>query len=286
MTLGRRIAVGRIDYANAWPLFDGLAEQSRDLSYELVSRVPAALNHMLQQGELDVSAISSYSYGANAQDYILLPGLSVGSVGRVHSILLFLKRPIEEKRPTSIAVTTTSATSVNLLRIIMTMRYGCEPEYLPAEPDLDTMLETADAALLIGDPAIRASRNCQGMQVLDLGQLWNEWTGLGMTYAVVATRRQAIEAAGEEVYALYRAMLRTREANVANSGHLVEKACAQLGGDESYWRIYFQALRYDFDERLQRGLQLYFRYATELGLLPGEVSFTFLEDQIPQKVNE
>ncbi|MHA6483890.1 menaquinone biosynthesis protein [Paenibacillus sp. strain BS8-2] len=286
MSRGRRISVGRIDYANAWPLFHGLEQYTRDLSYEIVSCVPSGLNMMLQEGKLELSAISSFSYGANAKDYVLLPNLSVGSIGRVHSILLFLKTPIEEKRPERIAVTTASATSVNLLKIIMAMRYGFEPEYIPDEPDLDSMLEKADAALLIGDPAIRASRDCHGLQVLDLGQLWNDWTGLGMTYAVVAARRQWVESAQENVYELYAAMVRTRKANVDDPETMVQKAVEQLGGAESYWRVYFQALRYDFDEKLQRGLELYFQYAAELGLLKDEVSLRFLEEQIPLKVNE
>ncbi len=286
MTRGRRIALGRIDYANAWPLYHGLEQFTRELSFDIVSRVPSGLNMMLQQGKLDVSAISSFSYGANADDYVLLPGLSVGSIGRVHSILLFLKTPIEEKRPERIAVTTTSATSVNLLKIIMSMRYGFEPQYISAEPDLDAMLETADAALLIGDPAIRASWNCHGLQVLDLGQQWNDWTGLGMTYAVVAARREWIESAGDDVHDLYEAMIRTRRANVERPRPLVEQACERIGGDEAYWQVYFQTLRYDFDEKLRRGLELYFRYAAELGLLKHEVALRFLEEQISLKVKE
>ncbi|MDQ6418233.1 menaquinone biosynthesis protein [Paenibacillus sp. LHD-117] len=286
MAQGRRITVGRIDYANAWPLFHGLEDHARGMSYELVSRVPSALNALLQQGKLDVSAISSFSYGRYAEDYVLLPKLSVGSVGRVYSILLFLKQPIEESRPAKIAVTTASETSINLLKIIMSMRYGFEPEYIPAEPDLDRMLETADAALLIGDPAIRASWSNHNLHVLDLGEQWNEWTGLGMTYAVVAARREWVRSAGEDVHALYDAMTAARLANVAHPDLLVDQACRQLGGDENYWRVYFQALRYDFDEKLQRGLGLYFQYAAALGLLKEGVSLSFLEEQFPLKVNE
>lgn len=286
MTGGRRIVVGRIDYANAWPLYHGLEQFTRELDYDMVSRVPSGLNMMLQQGKLDVSAVSSFSYGANAEDYVLLPGLSVGSIGRVHSLLLFLKTPIEEKWPERIAVTTTSATTVNLLKIIMAMRYGFEPRYIPAEPDLETMLETADAALLIGDPAIRASWNCHGLHVLDLGQLWYDWTGLGMTYAVVAARREWVESSGEDVHKLYEAMIRTRRTNVERPGPLVKQACERIGGDEAYWQLYFQTLRYDFDEKLQRGLALYFRYAAELGLIKKDVALRFLEEQMTLKVNE
>jgi chorismate dehydratase len=66
----------------------------------------------------------------------------------------------------------------------------------------------------------------------------------------------------------------------------VEQACERIGGDEAYWQVYFQTLRYDFDEKLQRGLELYFRYAAELGLLKQEVALRFLEEQISLKVKE
>src|SRR5690606_23352678 len=114
-------------------------QHSGTLSYEVISRVPAELNRLLSIGELDVSAISSFSYGQFADQYVLLPQLSVGSVGKVESILLFSKEPIEYIRPERIAVTTASATSVNFLKIIMAMHFEHTPQYVPAEPRLDQM---------------------------------------------------------------------------------------------------------------------------------------------------
>ena len=245
----RPITIGEIEYANAWPLFKSFSRHAKPLNFEMISRVPEELNRLLHAGELDVSAISSFSYGQYCRDYVLLPGLSVGSVGRVHSILLFTKEPLEKKLPRRIAVTTTSATSVNLLKIIMAMRFECEPEYIPAEPKLQNMLKIADGALLIGDPAIVASWQSEGLHMMDIGEVRNDWTGFGMTYAV-------------------------------------ERACELIGGEADYWRTYFKSLRYDFCEKLQSGLSLYFKYAKELNLLLHDVEFSFYEEQSPQKVKE
>lgn len=272
------ITIGRIDYANAWPLLHQLERHIGTLPNEIVSRVPSELNRLLNQGELDVSAISSFSYGQFSDQYILLPHLSVGSVGKVHSILLFLKEPIEKKRPERISVTSTSATSVNLLKIIMALHFECAPEYTSAEPDLDKMLETADAALLIGDPAIQASWREHRLHVIDLGELWNRWTGLGMTYAVVAARRDAANASPEAISAVYKALMACKRYNTSQLQALVSHAVLRIGGSPTYWEMYFQSLQYDFGSKLQEGLALYFRYAKQLGLLDHDVSLTFFED--------
>ncbi|MUT65480.1 ABC transporter substrate-binding protein [Paenibacillus sp. NEAU-GSW1] len=280
MSINESLTVGRIDYANAWPLFHHLSLPNNGPSIEIVSRVPAVLNRMLQEGEIGVSAISSFAYGLHYDDYLLLPQLSVGSEGDVNSILLFLKEPIDKVKPERIAVTTASATSVNLLKIIMSNYYGIHPQYESAEPDLDRMLEQADGALLIGDPAIHASwRENTGLHVIDLGGLWNRWTGLAMTYAVVAVRKEAAEAAPQALRLLYDAMLASKEQSTSDLQPLIRKACDVLGGDEAYWRNYFTSLQFDFGPKQQEGLALYFKYANELGLLDREVDIRFMPNR-------
>ncbi|WP_138753496.1 menaquinone biosynthetic enzyme MqnA/MqnD family protein [Paenibacillus sinopodophylli] len=286
MGMNRPITIGRIDYANAWPLFHQLEERFEWNSYEVIKRVPSGLNRLLQAGELDISAISSFSYGQNAKDYVLLPDLSVGSIGKVNSILLFLKEPIERKRPERISLTATSATSVNLLKILMTLRFECEPEYVTAEPDLEKMLEASDGALIIGDQAIHASWKDHGLHVIDLGQLWNEWTGLGMTYAVVAARKEVVQEQPDAVHAVCKALIESKQYNKTNLDPLIVQACKQLGGDTAYWTTYFQSIQYDFGSKLQEGLKLYFEYSKKLGLLSHDVELTFFEDQSAQKVKE
>ncbi|MBH5317958.1 menaquinone biosynthesis protein [Paenibacillus sp. GSMTC-2017] len=283
MGFNRPITIGEIDYANAWPLFYGFEKYAGERNFEVKSRVPSELNRLLNVGELDLSAISSFSYGQYAKNYMLLPHLSVGSIGRVHSILLFLKEPIEKKRPQRIALTTASATSVNLLKIIMEMRYECRPDYISAEPNLEAMLKDSDAALLIGDPAIAASRRSQGLYVMDLGEMWNNWTGLGMTYAVVAARREIVEQNAASIHSVYEAMLATKKYNLEHQEELVNLALERLGGKSEYWTTYFQSLQYDFGDKLQEGLTLYFRYANQLNLLQDEVELSFYKEQSPQK---
>lgn len=290
MTAEREITVGRIDYANAWPLFDRFEEclaEAGVRNVRVVSGVPSELNRALSEGTIDISAISSFAYGQRFDEYDLLPGLSVSADGEVMSVLLFLKRPLEEALRGRIAVTTTSATSVNLLRIILQGRYGRCPELVPMEPDLDAMLAAADGALLIGDPAIRASwRRDPEWIVLDAAKMWKDWTGLGMTFAVCAVRREAARQAPETVRLVYGAFVESRRRSLADIGGLARKAAGRFGGGEEYWERYFRTLRYGLDRAEREGLFHYYDCAFRMGLLERRVTPAVWPDHAAARVNE
>lgn len=283
MKHNRPFRLGRIDYANAWPLFHYIQDEN---GLEIVRDVPSGLNRALQAGDIDMSAISSFSYAANAEHYYLLPDLSVSSPSRVNSILLFLNKPLERVLQGTIAVTDTSATSVNLLRILMERHFGGSPHYVAEPPDLDTMLAKADAALLIGDPAIKASWQQRGGTVLDLGELWRTWTGHGMTFALVAVRRDMPPSAAHVIERTYRAMQDSKRRSLHNLSPLVTKACTLIGGTAEYWHRYFTELKFDFGTSEQAGLQLYFDYAYEMGLLERKVKMEYWPTTSAVQVNE
>ncbi|MFC5531750.1 menaquinone biosynthetic enzyme MqnA/MqnD family protein [Cohnella yongneupensis] len=276
----RPMRIGRISYTNAWPVFHHFDASALREPAEIVSELPAALNRKLRQGEIDMAAISSYAFGLSSESYYLLPNLSVSANGRVQSILLFLKSPLEQVINGTIALTTASATSVNLLKIIMEKFYGGKPTYEDAEPSLGPMLENADAALLIGDHAIRASWEQHGYRVLDLGEVWNVWTGHWMTFAVWAVRREAAEANPEAVRAIYDGLIESKRRASENLEPIVEKAMQQIGGTSEYWYNYFANLCHDFGPQQKAGLSLYFRYAQELGLIDRPVEL--LELPLPR----
>jgi chorismate dehydratase len=287
--LARPIRIGRIDYTNVWPVFHHFDPGALRHPAEQVSDMPATLNRRLREGDIDVAAISSFAYGASSDSYYLLPDLSVSALGRVQSILLFLKSPLEKVIHGKIALTTTSATSVNLLKIIMQKFYGGQPAYEDAEPSLERMLEGADAALLIGDHAIRASWSDHGYRVLDLGEVWNLWTGHWMTFALWAVRRETADAQAEAVRDIYDGLVASKRRVAGRLEPLISKAMRQIGGDSAYWRGYFERLYHGFGPEQQAGLSLYFRYARELGLIahepslaawPAAVSDNFAESQV------
>ncbi|QHT60536.1 menaquinone biosynthesis protein [Paenibacillus lycopersici] len=288
MGTDRPITVGRIDYANVWPIFHYAEQQLPADRFRIEKRVPAALNLALRQGEIDITSMSSFAYAEHADNYLLLPDLSVSAKGRVNSILLFMKKPLEQVLQGRIAMTATSATSVILLKILMKLYYQAEPSYVTMEPALDDMLAEADAALLIGDTAIHAAwanqENDKGLTVIDLGELWRNWTGYGMTFALVAVRKEIAVRDPESVSDVLHALTASKERSLRDLTPLVEKACTQLGGEPAYWHRYFNELHYNFGSDEQAGLTLYFDYAHQLGLLPNEVEMRFFEDHTALKV--
>ncbi|XID94267.1 menaquinone biosynthetic enzyme MqnA/MqnD family protein [Paenibacillaceae bacterium WGS1546] len=276
--LSRPIRLGRISYTNAWPVFHHFDPSALPFATEVHSDLPATLNRKLSTGEIDLAAVSSYAYGVSSDAYYLLPNLSVSSFGRVQSILLFLKSPLERVLYGKIALTTASATSVNLLKIIMEKFYGGKPTYEDAEPSLDHMLRSADAALLIGDHAIKASWSNHGYRVLDLGEVWNLWTGHWMTYALWAVHKETAHRRPEAIRAIYEGLTASKNESYADMTSVLNKAVRQIGGTEDYWHQYFRRLCHDFGPEQQAGLRLYFQYAEELGLIQGGVDLLELPE--------
>ncbi|WP_211745016.1 menaquinone biosynthesis protein [Paenibacillus sp. Marseille-Q4541] len=263
--------LGKISYTNAWPVFHYFDSEKLTHPVEVVTEVPAVLNKRIHEGTLDLSAMSSFAYGLESERLLILPDVSVSSRGEVKSILLFSKKKIEEIDGGTIALTNTSATSVNLLKILMMKFYEINPQYVTVEPDLSSMMEVADAALLIGDHAIRASWTDHGYYVYDLGERWYHFTNQSMTFAVWAVSADYAEDNSEIVQEITNAFKASKTRSLEELTPVVEAAEQQIGGTKSYWYDYFQNLCYDFGENELQGLQLYFRYAHELGLMAHEV---------------
>jgi len=156
--------------------------------FDLDFRVPAGCADQLATGEADIGIVPSFEL--TRQDLEILPGTGIACHGAVRSILLISSRPAGEIR--TLAVDSSSRTSVELVRVILERRYGAEPESIPHAPDLEAMLRAADAALIIGDPALRIEPKLLPYHVYDLGAEWLELTGLPMVFAVWAGRKEVV----------------------------------------------------------------------------------------------
>jgi chorismate dehydratase len=285
-TADKPIRIGRIDFTNVWPLFYYFPTDRFKGEVEIVTQVPTQLNAAMAQGSIDIGPISSFAYGQQANDCLLLPNMSVSAYDQVKSILLFHRRPLAELSGATIALPTTSATSVNLLKIILQRFYNVDGVYYDAAPVLHEMLESADAALLIGDHAIRESWGNHGLMVTDLAAEWNRLTGHWMSFAVCAIRKQVVEQRPELVKRIYQAFMESKHRSLADKSSLVRDARKLIGGTASYWHHYFTSLIYEFGPEQQAGLQLYFRYAWELGFLKHEAPIQLWNDKTVTQVTE
>lgn len=156
--------------------------------FDLDFRIPSGCADRMAAGEADIGIIPSFEL--TRQDLEILPGTGIACHGPVRSILLVSSRPAGEIR--TLAADASSRTSVELARVILQRRYGAEPQCFPHPPDLDAMLRRADAALIIGDPALRIDPAHLPYHVYDLGAEWVDMTGQPMVFAVWAGRRGAV----------------------------------------------------------------------------------------------
>jgi chorismate dehydratase len=258
----QRLRIGRIPFANVFPIFHVLERDFDCSAYEFVDGVPSELNRMLREGTIDLSPSSSVEYLRNRDRYAFIPGISISSRGPVGSIFLFSRRPIEQLDGARIHVTSQSATSVALLRIILDRFYGLSCTYtVSGAPES----EEGDAFLLIGDDALAYHKwfrtmPPEGMWAYDLGDQWHRRTGLPFVFALWIVRKEVLDP-GHERHHLYRRFIADLAAARARACADLEPIArvaalkAALDAEEilEYWRI----LDYDLDEAHLRGLELF-----------------------------
>ncbi len=268
--------IGKIAFTNILPLYHYFDQSN--LPIELIPQVPSQLNRSMAAGKIDIGPISSFAYAKDYPKYCLFPNLSISATGPVGSIFLFSKHPeftavINGK----IALTNTSETSVNLLKILLEYFGGGTPSYTVESPDLDKMMLNADAALLIGDDALRESWANRKYHVFDLGQEWYKETGLSMTFAVWAVNRQVAMEQKSLLQLIYQRFIQAKDLSKQDLMPVIQAAKDKLGGEEETWVRYFQGLNYDFGQREQAGLAAYYHYAALAGLVSQEPKINLIE---------
>ncbi len=169
----RPLRLGVVSYLNAVPTVHGLGGDPR---FQVVRDLPSRIAARLHAGELDLGLIPSIEYAEG--DYAIVPGIAIASRGPVRSVSLLYRGRLEHVR--RVAVDTSSRTSAALVRVLLRDRLGRDPEYTPMPPDVPIMLNAADAALVIGDPALYYDGDASR---LDLGAEWTERTGHPFVYA-------------------------------------------------------------------------------------------------------
>jgi predicted solute-binding protein len=133
----------------------------------------------VERGAIDVGLVPVAEIARQGLE--IVPSVGITCLGPVRSILLFSKVPWREVR--TLAADLSSRTSVQLARVILRERFGADPQTTRQEPKLEAMLARADAALVIGDPALVLNPDSLPFAWLDLGQEWFNLTGLPMVFA-------------------------------------------------------------------------------------------------------
>jgi chorismate dehydratase len=261
----RPVRLGAVSYLNVRPLVEGL--DARPDLVTLRFDVPSACAELLAAGQIDLGMVPSITHADRPGDAIV-PGVCIGSEGAVMSVALFTRTELCDVR--SIALDTSSRTSAVLTRILCARRFDISPVFTPAVPDLSAMLATADAALLIGDPALFVDHVALGAVKVDLGQAWTDMTGLPFVWAFWAGPEGPVDAG--VVTLLQRAAM----AGGARTDAIADAYCPGDARRAAVARRYLRAhLRFALDDRAVAGLLTYYREAAALGLIDQPPPLTF-----------
>jgi len=268
--LEQRPRVGHIQFLNCLPIYWGLMRSGALLDVDLHKVTPDRLNADLVAGRLDIGPISLVEYLRHADDLLLLPDLAVGSDGPVRSVTIVSTRPLADLDGGRVALGSTSRTGVLLARMLLGQRYGVAPTYFRCPPDLTEMLLEADAAVVIGDVALRAvyEAPAKGLIVTDLGQEWRDWTGLPMVFAVWAARRRFATEHPGLVKDVHEAFLRSRDLCLSELDEVAASAARWEPFDAATLATYFRTLDFSLGPRQIAGLREFARRPAELGEAP------------------
>ncbi|MGE0450005.1 MAG: menaquinone biosynthetic enzyme MqnA/MqnD family protein [Vicinamibacterales bacterium] len=273
------LQLGAVEFLNARPLVYGL---DRDPRVSLRFDLPSRCADLLHAGQIDLGLIPSIEYlraPGGPQAYRIVPDLAIASNGPVASVALYTTREMRDVR--SVALDTSSRTSVALVRVVCAKLFRIEPRFEHRAPSLPAMLGDCDAALVIGDialfqqggPVDTGASGVKDVEKIDLGELWTHTTGLPFVYAFWAGP------AGAAVDAEAVALL--QQARRLGCDHTDGIAEAFFPGDPARQAVGDRYLRdnikYSLGHEERAGLELFYRYAAETGVVAGAVPPRFYE---------
>jgi chorismate dehydratase len=256
----RKFHIGAVSYLNTKPLIYGLDRLAPEA--ELVLDYPSRLADDLARGRLDVALIPSIEYFQDPA-YTVVSDACIACRGPVLSVKLFGRKPVEQIR--SLALDAGSRTSCALVRILLAQQYGLSPELepLPVEASFDDT--QADAVLLIGDRAMHSPAGKFAF-VWDLGDQWCRWSKLPFVFAMWTAR------AGADLGGLESALAAARDEGLAHLDEIASREAAALGLTGPQCLAYLRDNLYFYlGPGEQRGLELFYTHAVELGLAPAGV---------------
>lgn len=232
--------LGIVSYTNVAPLHWQLTPWE---NAQFVRGVPTELNEMLLEGSIDLTLVSSVEFIRHRDKLRALPDFSIATLGPVQSVMLFHWEPWEKLGGKKIAVTTDSATSIELLKVLL-RETNISAEFVGMKPDLEKMLESCDAALLIGDTALKeavAKRSINGKTPYqtDLGEAWYRLTTLPFTFAVWASRKD-----NPPSKAFVDKLREAREYGLGHLSDVAEFEANQLGLPKNVIQRYLANFRY------------------------------------------
>lgn len=254
-------------YSNTAPLiWSFIYGPDRGKAELILDNAPARSANLLMQDRVDAALVPVIA-SQFIDDTYIFPGVCVGAKHQVKSVCL-VTRNIGLDEVKSVSLDVSSRTSVVLTKIIFQEFIGRTPIWLDAKPDLETMLSQADAALLIGDPALSTSRT--EYRVFDLAEVWRSYTGLGFIFAMWMTRKK------DNLLELpdFRSV---RDEGLQHLEDIAQNYASDIGLNSREMVEYLSSnITYTPDEKMLAGLDLYIKLAAKNGLTEKEMPISYI----------
>ena len=287
----RPLRISAISYLNTAPLMWDFEHGEAGREFEISYTLPSACARALEAGTADIGIIPAAAY-AQIPGLIALPGVAIASRRPVRSILLVSRVPVDQIR--TVALDTSSMTSVALTKILFEKWLGGGRTFISMAPNIEDMLAQHDAGLVIGDPALQIDRS--RYLTLDLAEEWIRHTGKPFVFAFWAVRQQALQehalcGDGRPRLSASRSDARVHAPDLAtifqqSRDHGLEPASLDQIAHEWAPRLALREadvlsyltenIYYQLDPPCLEGLQLFYRYADEIGALPAAPEMRFL----------
>lgn len=276
-----KLRISVVEYLNTAPLVWGFKHGPLAGKYSLSFTVPSKCAEDLRGRRADVAIIPAIEY-QRIRELVAVPDIAIASKRTVRSILVASRVPIEQVR--RIALDSSSRSSVALVHLLCGGHWKIRPEFIAAKPVVTTMLKEADAALVIGDPALRLALRQEAGEapvpgidpifIYDVAEHWRAWTGLPCVLAIWAGRRDVIT---PEVIADFRA---SRQFGLERIDEIAANTSVQLGMPAASLAAYLRDnIDFNLDAENLAGLRLYFEKAAYTGLIPQNRPLEFAETE-------
>jgi len=264
-----RLKIGAVSYLNSKPLVEGMEGTPAD-DFEVGFDLPSRLADRLAGEELDVALIPVIEAIVNP-DYTIVSNACIACHGPVWSVKLMSRVPGSEIK--TVALDEGSRTSCALTRVLLDRKFGVQPECVPLTIDQDWTTAETDAVLIIGDRAMKAT-DPEFPWVWDLGETWNQWTGKPFVFAVWAARP------GSDLERLKSILTRSRDLGLKNIDKISTEHAANYGLSKNECLKYLgEHLHFVLGDKEKSGMNLFFKYAAELSLIPQLTQLQFHDCQ-------
>ncbi len=266
-----RIArIGIINYITAAPILEIWQESVAVDCWQIIRDNPASLNEKMLAGEIDMGFISSAAYAKNPEKYLILPGLSISAAGPAGSLFLFSHIPLEQLDGANVLLTSQAAASAALTKIVLEEFYQVNPIYVIGDTMAMTGSKEFQAALTIGDDALKLVESSDYLYQFDLGDIWKRETDLPFVCSLFVVQRDFAEAFPHELFKIHNELLRCRKNGMEELDRISEIAAPKIPMEATECREYLAGIEYDLSNKKRESLEKFFSFLVEREKVPPE----------------